>query len=1300
MTPPRSGSQGRTYAEAMKGDAAARLGQWPRSPRRVSGAPQVAGSPQNRGPKRCLSMPTGLKLDHDLVDAESEGTTISEPSVNESPPAYSPLRSPAQKRAFALLKGHSQCKDLYEDAVAFVPAPSAAREAPTPPQGPPQGSPTSANRKCQSAGAGASPLIKQRSSAVPAVRPGTSPPVTPPPAASPGGSPKETTPRRSGSAVAAAADKRRSSAGPPGGFALTPPGTPKAKSPLQSDNILWEDRRRAERRSSGTSGDSAGSGTSSTTASSGDTGSLQLVAPRASDDSGSGPTQSLGALQSEGRDQVMSQWMEGGDPKACTAAGATCGAGAQRRNRSSSTGSNTATKRSSVQKRENIVAPAEEAVSQSASKQLSEMITSLRTSLVVKSGKSKADSPRLEWSSLSVKARKALQQWHTGQIGGRHCLMLLEYDAAIAFFISPLDNDEVQVSDLRGGIALSALSGLSSEVRGGWDNGWLHSEVFEKSPSQVLEDAVRSALEDSAAALARGERPDSPTNSARRRSSTEAPVALSGDRSFPSADQVNLALRRRAMQAQGDGMRSLMGKRKSKGPRCSEEYLRAQVWLELVRMHVEGPSPEQLAAQEAQVARNSKDAGQRRSASMGRTNSVSGPQAAPMWDDHKVIAELRKKEAEIETESKAMTLDALRNQNRSIEAYLMRLVRQRDQLKHIARLAEECDSYLILGLDGPHATDEEVKRAYHTLARKEHPDKAGVSNKERFQDIQQAYTAVTKRRKSMRTLADEGAEMTSQKSSTPRARSRSRADKLGEEEPSTLIREVASRSELAREAAETITTFAHDAFAMRTKGVEARGMQKRAALRELQTLTRKSILQLRQGAFHLRSINECAQSVADGAQRALIEYGEWAETAMAGAGLKERADVVLQAGQSCVATAEQLEKMAENDQATLHSIERVTCEVDISSGCRVLSDSLIRTATVVRCAADEAIGAATTALELGCSLAVLDRQQRQDMAEKEAERRAQQCDEEAMRPNQASSTDLAAQTDPKSDAAKKAEEDEKDKDKPKKKDEDKADKDKKDEDKEKNPLTATGGSREEVKTRQASLRSRHLQCLASLNDEVLALQEKLKKLMERSEGLMPSVHTTQKGSVFDLVGQLLQNSLSEAAKLATDASVPSRQVLERCFAYALVLEHASAIALPSEVKTQALKLAAIIDLDLLCQIVEGPFKRRLLSLEKCRPASLRDKERVSQLHLDFSEFIRDPSKSSKENGKRPSSHGPGSARGSPSGGQAWAEAVHFLCARIVEGLRKPLQGSETAGAANDDSKSAREGDPFVHGVFY
>merc|ERR1719335_2108671 len=91
----------------------------------------------------------------------------------------------------------------------------------------------------------------------------------------------------------------------------------------------------------------------------------------------------------------------------------------------------------------------------------------------------------------------------------------------------------------------------------------------------------------------------------------------------------------------------------------------------------------------------------------------------------------------------------------------MRLVRQRDELKEVVKLAEQRDSYFILGLDGPDATEEQVKKAYRNLARKEHPDKAGIGNKRRFQAIQQAYTSI------MRQMREGGQEVHRDTSATP-----------------------------------------------------------------------------------------------------------------------------------------------------------------------------------------------------------------------------------------------------------------------------------------------------------------------------------------------------------------------------------------------------------------------------------------------------------------------------------------------------------------------------------------------------
>ena len=55
------------------------------------------------------------------------------------------------------------------------------------------------------------------------------------------------------------------------------------------------------------------------------------------------------------------------------------------------------------------------------------------------------------------------------------------------------------------------------------------------------------------------------------------------------------------------------------------------------------------------------------------------------------------------------------------------------------------DAYKVLGLDRS-ATDAEVKRRYRELAKRLHPDIAGVGGKYLFNLIQTAYEEITRRR--------------------------------------------------------------------------------------------------------------------------------------------------------------------------------------------------------------------------------------------------------------------------------------------------------------------------------------------------------------------------------------------------------------------------------------------------------------------------------------------------------------------------------------------------------------------------
>jgi len=213
-----------------------------------------------------------------------------------------------------------------------------------------------------------------------------------------------------------------------------------------------------------------------------------------------------------------------------------------------------------------------------------------------------------------------------------------------------------------------------------------------------------------------------------------------------------------------------------------------------------------------------------------------------------------------------------------------------------------------------------------------------------------------------------------------------------------------------------------------------------------------------------------------------------------------------------------------------------------------------------------------------------------------------------------------------------------------------------------------------VKERHVALRVKNLVFLSTLNEEALRLQGRLWSMLERSSGaLLPEISVSQKSTIFELVTQLLDFSLAECSRLVAIPSwslAPGR-ILEKAFAFALALEHSKAIAMPADSRTQALKLAALIDKDLLCQMIDGPFRRRLHSTGAAAATG-------SALGA------------AGAGGLRRGSYGGGYGRcrlprnsqaaSNYTGPATWEEAVQAFCDRFLEALRSSLQRAEPGSA--------------------
>jgi len=310
------------------------------------------------------------------------------------------------------------------------------------------------------------------------------------------------------------------------------------------------------------------------------------------------------------------------------------------------------------------------------------------------------------------------------------------------------------------------------------------------------------------------------------------------------------------------------------------------------------------------------------------------------------------------------------------------------------------------------------------------------------------------------------------------------------------------------------------------------------------------------------------------------------------------------AGRACGGSAELLDRISDATEATLRKVEKASPESSqgeargrseeatnlLRLGARLLAESLARTAAVGRRTADEAISAALKALDLHRGMIMLDIEARK---ERERLSRHQRFDDDdgpvaagdVERPaKEPGATGSTAQSTKKSEEQSRTP-----KSRPTTPQVSQT------------PRDQLKSAAKRVKDRHVTLRVKNLRFMASLNEEALRTQGRLWALLERSEGaLLPEISVTQKNVLFDLVAQLLDFALSEAGRLSGNASTPPARVLERALSFALALEHGKEIAVPVDSRTQALKLASLIDTQLLCQVVTGPFRRRLLALARRR----------------------------------------------------------------------------------------------------
>eukprot|EP00929_Paragymnodinium_shiwhaense_P063185 TRINITY_DN31580_c0_g2_i1.p1 TRINITY_DN31580_c0_g2~~TRINITY_DN31580_c0_g2_i1.p1 ORF type:complete len:1289 (+),score=169.40 TRINITY_DN31580_c0_g2_i1:101-3967(+) len=836
----------------------------------------------------------------------------------------------------------------------------------------------------------------------------------------------------------------------------------------------------------------------------------------------------------------------------------------------------------------------------------------------------------LEWSGFSDTAKQALKQWKHGCIGGRHCMLILEHTLGAASSTALLRLQPEPHIRIREGAMLNALTGmhLNMCLVGTKASRWFFDNVFAKSPDEVLADIL-----------------DAMTADAQKRQE-------SSSRS-PTIEQSNLALRRRFMQAHYRMCAVDIGSSQDEKDMIKKDVTSIQVWLELLRLHTEDVPGASQATLLAQLVAQPTPV----TASVSRDEGTKDVQERAVRDEA-VLRELTKATGDIEAESKEMPLDTIRAQNRAIEDYVMHLVRRRDELRSVLKLVEERDSYFILGLEGTNPSIDEVKKAYRNLARKEHPDKAGC--KLRFQAIQTAYTSIMNQ---MREDEKDGGIPAPSPEGSPKCQAKaadeyrfqldedravSKASPADSDQPGLLVQDSSILAKAIHDHLEQVSTHADVALDLRDQGNEiASGVagNRPKAVRVLHKLTEQASAAMQEAAHHLRIVGDAIKAMARCAETLVRENADTNCGSFASVGILDRGVIVDDVGTSVRKSAELLESIVEATGTTLQKVERVSSENDdaqklLRIGMRLLRESIARIAAVVRRSADETINAAIKAFDLHQCLMAADleaRRERQKNRQRQASagsdpagdeqssspsprnRKTAKAGEEERRPLSPRSTCSSPRSSPR------------------------------------DTLRAASSR---VKDQHVVLRLKNLRFLATLNEECLKMQTQLRCMAERTGGaLLPDLLVNQKLQVFELIIQVLQFSTQEFFRFVAKAQAPA-SLLEKALQFALSLNYCNSIAMPADPRTQALKLAALVDVDLLCEVVDVVLKTRLLGWLD----SVRSQGNIGPVQARVNSF---------RSGKVSLGKGPGY--------EVFDRVIEECCQSIKTGARKSVAGSTAEG---------------------
>ena len=354
----------------------------------------------------------------------------------------------------------------------------------------------------------------------------------------------------------------------------------------------------------------------------------------------------------------------------------------------------------------------------------------------------------LQQSGLNRSERRYVRRWVAGAMSGRSCMFALlstksDHQAESGFLAAGADHKllfslsagngkssstEREKEQGLGLTLLAASLNLPPAAQMLCNSGYLYESCFSLSPATVLRQAVRLV-----------------------RSKT-----LQQNLDTLTTEQLNLALRQLQVQFLFDSTTEFGDSKGTAGSermekenqsptsqelRLQERELHWQVLLEVVRIHVRQVN---LAG----AGNTDNGASQGTNGTDGNDEEDAEEETAEYNVEQNIQEELLRHLCtpleEVQRTALNTTAADLEVTNKLLKPYLMRLAALKTRLSTQLADMEENEAYYTLGVNEK-SSSADIKKAYHRLSRKCHPDKGG--DKLEFQRLQAAYQEVLKRRK-------------------------------------------------------------------------------------------------------------------------------------------------------------------------------------------------------------------------------------------------------------------------------------------------------------------------------------------------------------------------------------------------------------------------------------------------------------------------------------------------------------------------------------------------------------------------